>query len=78
MAPFSVIIIIIIITIIIIIIIIIVTAGDEAKDAAQRKSVCWDYTTQLVTMVIMNAEGTQIIEKYGSRLLTISEDGKSH
>ena len=53
-----------------------VLPGDEAKDTAQRKSVCWGYTTQLITMVIMHAEGTQIIEKFGSLLLAISEDGE--
>nr|KAG5709021.1 hypothetical protein BaRGS_004660 [Batillaria attramentaria] len=32
------------------------------------------YTTQLITMVIMYSEGSQLIEKFGSRLLAISED----
>ncbi|KAK7500315.1 hypothetical protein BaRGS_00008538, partial [Batillaria attramentaria] len=48
--------------------------GDEAKDVALRKSVSWGYTTQLITMVIMYSEGSQLIEKFGSRLLAISED----
>jgi hypothetical protein len=51
--------------------------GDEAKDAALRKSVSWGYTTQLITLVIQHAESPNIIEKYGARLLAVSEDGTS-
>ncbi|XP_025114734.1 protein virilizer homolog isoform X3 [Pomacea canaliculata] len=47
--------------------------GDEARDAALRKSVCWGYTSQLISMIVVYSEGTQLIEKFGSKLLAISE-----
>ncbi|KAL8610324.1 hypothetical protein ACOMHN_041138 [Nucella lapillus] len=53
------------------------SSGDEARDAAQRKSVCWGYGSQLILMIMAHAEGTNIVEKFGTRLLTISENSGS-
>ena len=51
-------------------------AGDEERDVLMKKSVSLGYSLMLLILVIRNCENMETLEKFSSRLINISDQGK--
>ena len=49
--------------------------GDETADTAMKKSVSMNYTIMLLLLVVRNCENMETLEKFGARLVNISDQG---
>lgn len=52
------------------------STGDDIKDTRLKKSVCAGYVTELLLLLIRQSENMEMLQRFASQLLAISEDGK--
>ncbi|XP_064611731.1 protein virilizer homolog [Liolophura sinensis] len=53
------------------------TSGSDERDCRLKKSVCAGYTAELLLLIIKNCEKVSVLEKYSSKLLTLTDQDVS-